>query len=138
MGSPGGVARSVLVIEDDDRVRRVVSVTLRREGLEVTEAGSGGEGLAAVTVERSGPWVCLIDNADGPGLPEAERAVVFERFAGGSRSTRASSAGSGPGLALVSRHVLLTGGTVAVTDAPGGGARFVVRLPAAPAAEDLP
>ncbi len=46
MGSPGGVARSVLIIEDDDRIRRVVSITLRREGLEVTEAGSGEEGLA--------------------------------------------------------------------------------------------
>ncbi len=44
MGSPGGVARSVLIIEDDDRFRRVVSITLRREGLEVTEAGSGEEG----------------------------------------------------------------------------------------------
>ena len=40
------MARSVLIIEDDDRIRRVVSITLRREGLEVTEAGSGEEGLA--------------------------------------------------------------------------------------------
>jgi DNA-binding response OmpR family regulator len=34
----------VLIIEDDDRFRRVVPITLRREGLEVTEAGSGEEG----------------------------------------------------------------------------------------------
>ena len=48
MGSPGDVARSVLIIEDDDRIRRIVSITLRREGLEVTEARSGEEGLAAL------------------------------------------------------------------------------------------
>jgi len=42
------MARSVLIIEDDDRIRRIVSITLRREGLEVTEAGSGEEGLAAL------------------------------------------------------------------------------------------
>ena len=41
MGSPGDVARSVLIIEDDDRIRRIVSITLPREGLEVTEAASG-------------------------------------------------------------------------------------------------
>jgi DNA-binding response OmpR family regulator len=45
MGIEQGVARSVLIIEDDDRVRRIVSMTLRREGLEVTEAESGEEGL---------------------------------------------------------------------------------------------
>ncbi|WNV73634.1 response regulator transcription factor [Geodermatophilus sp. DSM 44513] len=38
--------RSVLFIEDDERIRRVVSLSLRREGLEVAEAGSGEEGLA--------------------------------------------------------------------------------------------
>ena len=48
LGSPGDVARSVLIIEDDDRIRRIVSIPLRREGLEVTEARSGEEGLAAL------------------------------------------------------------------------------------------
>lgn len=48
MGSPGSMAGSVLIIEDDDRIRRIVSIALRREGLEVTEAGSGEEGLAAL------------------------------------------------------------------------------------------
>ena len=48
MGSPGCMARSVLINEDDERIRRIVSITLRREGLEVTEARSGEEGLAAL------------------------------------------------------------------------------------------
>jgi DNA-binding response OmpR family regulator len=39
------VTRSVLIIEDDVRIRRIVAMTLRREGLEVTEAASGQEGL---------------------------------------------------------------------------------------------
>ena len=42
------MAGSVLIIEDDDRIRRIVAITLRREGLEVTEAASGEEGLAAL------------------------------------------------------------------------------------------
>jgi DNA-binding NtrC family response regulator len=32
------MARSVLIIEDDDRIRRIVPITLRREGLEVSAA----------------------------------------------------------------------------------------------------
>jgi signal transduction histidine kinase len=126
-----GDAADVVVRADKRRLERVLRNL-------IDNADGHGGGLAAVTVERSGPEVCLLVDDDGPGVPEAERAVVFERFARGSRSTRASSAGSGLGLALVSRHVQLMGGTVAVTDAPGGGARFVVRLPVAPATEELP
>ncbi len=126
-----GDAADVVVRADKRRLERVLRNL-------IDNADGHGGGLAAVTVERSGPWVCLVVDDHGPGVPEAERAVVFERFARGSRSTRASSAGSGLGLALVSRHVQLMGGTVAVTDAPGGGARFVVRLPVAPATEELP
>ncbi|MGY1780614.1 response regulator [Geodermatophilus sp. SYSU D01036] len=37
--------RSVLIVEDDPRVRRIVQMTLQREGLDVTEADSGEAGL---------------------------------------------------------------------------------------------
>ncbi|WP_458174209.1 response regulator [Modestobacter lacusdianchii] len=39
------MSRSVLVIEDDPRIRRIVQLTLEREGLQVTEAESGEAGL---------------------------------------------------------------------------------------------
>jgi DNA-binding response OmpR family regulator len=39
------VPRSVLIIEDDPRIRRIVQMTLQREGLEVLEADSGEAGL---------------------------------------------------------------------------------------------
>ncbi|OMQ15728.1 DNA-binding response regulator [Modestobacter sp. VKM Ac-2676] len=40
------MSRSVLIIEDDPRIRRILQMTLQREGLEVAEAGSGEAGLA--------------------------------------------------------------------------------------------
>ncbi len=46
MGRLTDVSRSVLVIEDDPRIRRIVQLTLEREGLQVTEAESGEAGLA--------------------------------------------------------------------------------------------
>ena len=48
MGTLLDVPRSVLVIEDDVRIRRIVAMSLRSEGLEVFEAGTGEEGLAAL------------------------------------------------------------------------------------------
>ncbi len=45
VGRTVDVARSVLIIEDDPRIRRAVRMSLQREGLDVTEAGSGEEGL---------------------------------------------------------------------------------------------
>jgi DNA-binding response OmpR family regulator len=43
------VPRKVLVIEDDPRIRRVLQMTLQREGLDVTEAASGEAGLAELS-----------------------------------------------------------------------------------------
>ena len=65
----------------------------------------------------------------GPGVPEADRERVFERFARGGAGRRAPGTGVGLGLALVSEHVALHGGSVSVEERPGGGARFVVELP---------
>jgi DNA-binding response OmpR family regulator len=48
LGTLLDVPRSVLVIEDDVRIRRIVAMSLRAEGLDVVEAGTGEEGLAAL------------------------------------------------------------------------------------------
>ena len=65
----------------------------------------------------------------GSGVPEADRLRVWERFWRG-RSTNGVT-GTGIGLAGAKEIVVLHGGEIRVEDAPGGGARFVVRLPRA-------
>jgi two-component system sensor histidine kinase MtrB len=116
-------AADVVVRADKRRLERVLRNL-------IDNADKHGGGLTAVAVERNATSACIVVDDSGPGVPEEERSTIFERFSRGTGSTRASSDGSGLGLALVSRHVHLMGGTVVVTDAPGGGARFVVRLPA--------
>lgn len=64
----------------------------------------------------------------GPGVPEDEREAIWERFFQG-RAGRAR-AGSGIGLAVVKELVAAHGGTVTQESPAGGGARFVVRIPA--------
>lgn len=65
---------------------------------------------------------------DGPGIPEAERERVFERFHRGSGH---EAPGSGLGLAIVRQAVLQSGGRLALTAGLGQrGAGFHVWLPA--------
>ena len=82
------------------------------------------------TTEPDGPRARLrVEVLDrGSGIRPEDRATVFEPFF----SRRAG--GTGLGLAIVRRIVEQHGGTVEATDRPGGGARLVVRLPAAPLA----
>jgi signal transduction histidine kinase len=63
---------------------------------------------------------------EGPGIPDDERERVFEPF----HSTRPGAHG-GIGLALSRRMVEEAGGSVRIEDAPDGGARLRVHLPAA-------
>ena len=64
----------------------------------------------------------------GPGVAQGERDRIFERFARGSAARH--RIGTGLGLALVAEHTAAMGGTAWVEDRVGGGARFVVELPA--------
>ena len=128
---------------------------VRRSGLEVDTAGVGparvtGDQASLAQVVRN-----LVDNAvrhavgrvvlatvqhgdqvelsvadDGPGVPEAERMRVFERFVRLDEARSRDAGGSGLGLAIVAEIVRAHGGSARVDEAPGGGARFVVRLPA--------
>ncbi len=79
--------------------------------------------------------VIMVDD-EGPGVPPAMRERIFERFGRLNDPEVADSPpGLGIGLYVVRRIVEAMGGTIHVTDAPGGGARFVVRLKIASAPE---
>jgi len=65
----------------------------------------------------------------GPGVPDNEKQLIFERF-GRGRNTGAIP-GSGVGLAVVRALMEAMGGSVSVADAPQGGADFQLRLKAA-------
>ena len=68
---------------------------------------------------------------DGPGIDPDDRDRVFERFTRLDDGRARDAGGLGIGLAIVKAIVEQHGGTVTIDDAPIGGARFIVRLPAA-------
>jgi two-component system OmpR family sensor kinase len=89
------------------------------------------EGPVAVRVS-SAPGEAVIEVADsGAGIPEQDRAKVFERFYRGDSSRTRTSGGTGLGLSIVAALVAAHHGSVTIADTPGGGATFRVSLPGA-------
>jgi signal transduction histidine kinase len=66
---------------------------------------------------------------EGPGIPPEEREQVFTRFYRGTGEAVIQTRGVGIGLSVVAELVARLRGEVQIDDAPGGGARFTVRLP---------
>ena len=85
--------------------------------------GGATEILLSADSSATGVEIRVDDN--GSGVPEAERAEVFERFTRGSTAARS---GSGLGLALVAQQAELHGGTASLEASPMGGCRLVLRL----------
>lgn len=91
-----------------------------------------GGGATEVQVTKLPEGIAIAVEDAGPGVPEDERELVFDRFSRGAGSSRrAGSEGVGLGLSLVAEHVALHKGRVWVEARPDGedGARFVVELP---------
>jgi two-component system OmpR family sensor kinase len=96
---------------------------------------SGSEPSVSAAAPTS-PWqgaraaVAVIDH--GPGIPPENLPHVFERFWRADPSRMRASGGNGLGLSIVSAVVAAHRGRVTINETPGGGATFVVELPAAP------
>jgi two-component system, OmpR family, sensor histidine kinase MtrB len=88
-------------------------------------------GATKVSAHARGDAVTVFIDDLGPGIAADERERIFDRFTRGrTAARRASQAGTGLGLALVSEHVRAHGGRVWATETPEGrGARFTVELP---------
>jgi signal transduction histidine kinase len=92
---------------------------------------SPGGGRVSVWVgrEAAGGGAALLQvDDDGPGIPAADREIVFDRFV--RRDNAADQTGSGLGLAIVRQVALRQGAKVVLAESPAGGLRVQVRWPA--------
>lgn len=87
----------------------------------------GGDGVVAVTARRNGASIELAVADHGPGIPEADRGRVLDRFV--RLDTSRSKPGFGLGLSLAAGVVRLHGGQLRLDDNEPG-LRVVIVLPA--------
>ena len=84
----------------------------------------GGRGVDPVFVSER---IAVLEVDDsGPGIPEEDLERVFDPFF----TTKEPGRGTGLGLSICGRLVEGMGGRIDAGHAPGGGARFIIRLPA--------
>jgi two-component system OmpR family sensor kinase len=115
-----------LVIGDRDQLRQVLGNLLRNAFVHTPE-GTPVE----VAVARADGEVRLEVRDHGPGLPTSDGDALFERFWRSEGGRERGKGGAGLGLAIVAAIVDAHRGRVRAANAPGGGASFVVTLPAA-------
>jgi len=107
---------------DTDALRRILFNLLENA---VKYAGDGTvritvgplDGEAEVTVED-----------DGPGIPAAEREVVWRPYYRGRRERHGAAGGAGIGLAVVDDLVRAHGARLQIEESSGGGTRVVIRF----------
>jgi signal transduction histidine kinase len=114
---------------DPDALRQILLNLLDN----AAKYGPDGQ-TVVVGTSRDGAHVRIWVEDEGPGIPEAERARVWEPYIRLERGEEHATGGSGIGLAVVKELVELHGGRAWAEDASHGGARLVVELPAGDAA----
>jgi signal transduction histidine kinase len=111
MVEPGAVRQLFLNLLDN-------AIKYGPRGQTVTVRLGSADGVLRLAVED-----------EGPGVPPADRARVFEAFARIEHGPRSRVAGTGIGLSVVRDIAAAHGGRAWIEDAPRGGARVVVEMP---------
>jgi PAS domain S-box-containing protein len=125
-------AETIRLEADAARLEQAVA-NLLANAAKYTDAG----GTIAVSAERDGQHALIRVRDNGIGMAPEVLRRVFDLFAQGERSIDRAQGGLGIGLTVVRRIVELHGGTVeAKSPGLGGGAEFVITLPALPEVVD--
>ncbi len=116
-------------LRTDERLLRVVLANLASNAVKFTNDGW----VAMKVAYRDGAHRIAVQDT-GPGIPEAERARIFEPFEPLEPLSKKHVPGMGLGLALAHRLAAALGARLELVPAAGPGSTFVVTLPDAPRA----
>ena len=114
-----------LPVAMDTRVLRQVAENLVSNALKY--AATGGELTLAIRPGAGGAWQLRVEDR-GPGVAVEKQHDLFRPFT--RLGVREDGVSSGLGLSLARQIVLTAGGNLSYEDRPGGGACFVIELPA--------
>lgn len=114
-----------LVDVEADRIRQIL-VNLLTNAHDYSAEGASIE----VTARPRGAEVEIAVTDDGPGIPESQLDLIFQRFTRGDAGLTQRVGGTGLGLAISKSLVELHGGTIEAESTVGVGSSFRFRLPA--------
>jgi signal transduction histidine kinase len=114
-----------LVHVDPQRLEQVIS-NLLDNALRYAPPGSNIE--LSIQKDSQGVAIDVVD--EGPGVPEDELPLIFNRFWREEKSRARSSGGSGLGLAIAKQLIEAQGGSIIARNCPSGGLDICILLPA--------
>jgi two-component system OmpR family sensor kinase len=112
------------VLGSRDRLQQVVGNLVDNA---VRHTPSGHSVTVSLSAEGADSVLRVID--EGPGIPAADLANLFQRFYRSQYSRDRATGGAGLGLSIVKAIVTSHRGTIEAENRPKGGAVFTVRLP---------
>ncbi|TAK69020.1 MAG: HAMP domain-containing protein [Actinomycetota bacterium] len=117
-----GSIEAVRVTADPGRIAQVVR-NLVDNAIRHAESG------VALSVSTAAHQAVVTVDDDGPGVAEAERERILERFVRLDEHRGRDSGGSGLGLSIAQEIAIAHGGSIRVAESPSGGARVELILP---------
>lgn len=107
-----------LVWIDRNQVKQILHNLIRNS----VEA-MGGKGSIALVGENKGEHYCICVIDTGPGIPEAERAKLFDPF------STTKETGTGLGLPIAEQMMHNHSGTIYLSESDGNGTTFCLEFP---------
>lgn len=107
---------------DRERLTQVFSILMENAVRYTPECGH-----ILLSLEKDGPDVLFCIRDSGPGVPDEEKTMIFERFYRSDKA-RADREHFGLGLCIAREIVAAHGGKIWVEDNPDGGSCFAVSL----------
>ncbi|BCS86028.1 hybrid sensor histidine kinase/response regulator [Prevotella herbatica] len=118
---------------DDDKIGKIINNLLSNAYKFTPSGGRIDVSMRVISNNDSeGKNIDMLEmkvSDTGVGINDEEKTHVFDRFYQVNSEKGQTYGGSGIGLSLVKTFVDMHGGTVSVSDNPGGGAVFVIYLP---------
>ena len=116
--------KNIIIKTDRDALEQVI---LNLMDNAIKYASSGGEISLSMDADENKIEIRIEDR--GPGIPDAHRNKIFDKFHRVDDSLTATKQGSGLGLSIAKRMLEDIGGSLSYTPRQGGGSCFVVKIP---------
>lgn len=120
----GDLPETLPMVADGPRLEQVL-YNLVENAVKYTPEG----GMISLTVQRQGRSAVIAVSDDGPGIPQADQAHIFDRFYRVDKARSRETGGTGLGLSIVRQIVTLHQGVITVDSREGEGSTFRVELP---------
>jgi two-component system phosphate regulon sensor histidine kinase PhoR len=111
------------ILADAQRLEQIL-FNLLDNAVKYTPTG----GAVTINVNNEGEMVRISIDDTGPGIPEAARQRIFERFYRADAGRSREAGGTGLGLAIAKHLVGLHGGSIGVSNRREGGSSFFFTL----------